>query len=107
MFGTVARLKIKPGKEQELLAMSDQWTRETGDAGPGVGAIAEYVFKLENAANEYMLVAIFKDRESYFANAGRPETDQQYRQMRELLESDPEWNDGEIIHTTSYASVGI
>ncbi|HUG15754.1 MAG TPA: hypothetical protein VMM78_12155 [Thermomicrobiales bacterium] len=107
MFGTVARLKVKPGREQDLMAASEAWNRETTAQGLAVGAIAEYVFKLENPQNEYIMVAIFNDRESYFANAARPETDQQYRQLRALLESDPEWNDGQVVHSASFATVGI
>jgi quinol monooxygenase YgiN len=107
MFGTVARLKVKPGREQDLMAASEEWDRETTAQGLSGGAIAEYVFKLENAEDEFIMVAIFKDRESYFSNAQKPETDRQYRQMRELLEADPEWNDGEVIHSASFASVGI
>jgi hypothetical protein len=55
------------------------------------------IFKLDNSPDEYIIVAAFPDRETYFANAGHPSTNESYQQMRELLVADPEWNDGEIV----------
>jgi hypothetical protein len=40
------------------------------------------------------LVAVFTDRDSYVANAESPEQDARYRELRELLEDDPDWMDG-------------
>lgn len=96
MYGTVARIRIKPGYEQALIDLSNEWTDTRGMA---TGQVAEYVYKLDNSANEYLLVAVFSDRDTYVRNAADPETDRWYRQMREHLEADPEWNDGEIIQS--------
>jgi hypothetical protein len=52
--------------------------------------------------DELILIAIFRDRDSYRANASNPEQDRGYRQMREHLAADPEWTDGEPV----YASTG-
>jgi quinol monooxygenase YgiN len=94
MFGTVAHVVVQPGKEQEFLAIGEQWTRERGEA---TGETAEYVFQLEGRPREYIIVGIFADRETYYTNAKHPETDRWYRRMRATLEADPEWNDGEVI----------
>jgi len=40
---------------------------------------------------------LFESKEAYVANAGSPEQHQRYLRMREMLVSDPEWHDGEII----------
>jgi len=40
---------------------------------------------------------VFKDKESYFANAERPETHQEYLEMLEHLQEEPEWQDGAVI----------
>jgi heme-degrading monooxygenase HmoA len=61
------------------------------------GYVGMCVYQLDRDSNEYVLVVAFKDKESYHANAGSAEQDRRYRQMRELLESDPEWMDGEIV----------
>ena len=47
--------------------------------------------------DELILVAVFRDRESYRANADDPEQDKWYRQLREHLQADPEWTDGEVV----------
>ena len=94
MFGTVARVMVQPGKEEEFVAIGEQWTQERGEA---TGQIAEYVFKSEGRPGEYYLVGIFRDRETYYANARDPETDRWYRRMRATLAADPEWHDGEVV----------
>jgi quinol monooxygenase YgiN len=100
MFGTVARIKVKPGREQELLAVGEQWTQWLREHADDAGWLADYLFRLEGRPGEYITVGIFRDRESYFRNANDPETDRWYRRWRELLEADPEWNDGEIVNST-------
>lgn len=96
MYGTVARMKVIPGHEDEIRRISDEWAEA---AGPARGEVAEYVYKLDNSPNEFMIVAVFTDRDSYVRNAADPETDKWYRQLREHLEEDPAWNDGEIIQS--------
>ncbi len=100
MYGTVARMLVKPGHEQDLINMQETWDKSRQ---PKVnGAVASYVFKSDNADNEYTLIAIFKDRESYMANAADPDQDRWYQQMRSHLSADPEWRDGEIIASATY-----
>jgi hypothetical protein len=95
MYGTIFRMKVKTGKESELLSMFQMWERERK---PKVaGAIGSLVLKSDRVAGEFLGVAVFKDKKSYAANAKDPEQDKWYRQLRLLLQSDPEWNDGEYI----------
>jgi len=94
MFGTVARISVQSGKEEAFLAIGEQWSKERGEA---TGEVAEYVFKSEGGPGEYFLVGIFRDRETYYANARDPETDRWYRRMRATLAADPEWHDGEVV----------
>ena len=44
------------------------------------------------------MAVVFRDRESYESNAASPAQNEMYDQMRDLMESDPEWHDGEVIH---------
>ena len=100
MFGTVARIRVLPGHEQALLGLQKNWdeTRK-----PVVnGAVASYVFRSDRDPEEYSLIAIFRDRESYMANAADPAQDAWYQQMRSHLQSDPEWNDGEVVSASTY-----
>ena len=96
MFGTIARVTVQSGKEQEFLAIGEQWTRERGKS---TGQVAAYAFKVEGKQHEYLLVGIFRGRDTYVANAEDPETDRWYRRMRAVLEADPEWNDGEVVQS--------
>src|SRR5947209_5382439 len=95
MFGTIARVMVQPGKEDEFIAIGEQWGRERGAS---VGEVASYVFKAEGR-REHFIVAIFTDRDAYYTNANDPETDRWYRRLRATLEADPEWNDCEVIHS--------
>ena len=100
MFGTVARMRAKSGHEQEMINLQREWdeTRQ-----PKIdGAIASYVFRSDQDPDEYTLVAIFKDRESYMANAADPNQDSWYRQLRSHLGADPVWTDGEVVSAAVY-----
>ena len=91
MYGTVARLRVKPGMEEQLTALG----REQGAQIPGL--VAQYVYRLDLSPNEFYLVVAFENREAYHANAASPEQQARYAQVRALLEADPEWHDGEIV----------
>lgn len=92
MYGTVARMRVKPGAEQQLIEFAKD---ESAIEIPGY--IAQYVYRMVNDPQEYYLVVLFDSYESYTANADSPEQDARYRQFRALLASDPEWHDGEIV----------
>jgi len=95
MYGTVYRMQPKPGKEQEVIQLLKEWELERA---PNVkGAKAGYLYKLDNGG--MMGVALFDSKEAYQANAADPEQDKFYRRWRDLLEADPEWNDGEVVNS--------
>jgi heme-degrading monooxygenase HmoA len=92
MYGTVARLRAKPGSQAELAAYSEEeHSREIA------GLVADYVYQMDAASDEYYLAVVFDSKASYIANANSPEQDARYRRMRALLIADPEWHDGEVI----------
>ena len=95
MYGTVARMKVKPGRLDDLKELFDEWGRERQ---PRIeGAVSGYLYKLDGDPNGAVMVAVFRDKDSYVANADDPEQDKFFRRIRDCLEADPEWNDGEII----------
>jgi quinol monooxygenase YgiN len=97
MYGTVAHMRLKPGSAPALMALMEDWGR---DRKPHVaGAIGSYVLRPDNRPGEAVVVAIFTDRAAYQANAEDPEQDRWYRRLREHLEADPTWEDGEITAT--------
>jgi len=88
-------MKVKPGKEQELINIFKEWEKERK---PKIqGTVYSLLLKPGNKPNELVGAAIFPDKTSYTANADDPEQDKWYRKMRELLEEDPAWEDGEFI----------
>ena len=91
MYGTVATMRIKPGMEQALNAVSEQAKTEID------GIVGEYVYRMDSEPNVYYLAVMFRDKETYEANAASPEQHERYKAYREFLADDPEWHDGEII----------
>ena len=61
------------------------------------GAIGGYLFKPDNRAGELIGFAVFSDKDSYVANADDPDQDRWFRRLRDLLEADPTWEDGEYV----------
>ena len=91
MYGTVAKMRIKPGMEQALLAVAQQAQNEID------GLAGEYVYRMDNEPDVYYLAVVFRDKEAYKANAASPEQHERYKSFRELLADEPEWHDGEIV----------
>jgi quinol monooxygenase YgiN len=92
MYGTVAYCRAKPGMEAQLIEQVRVF--ETAKVP---GTVAAYVYRMDADPNDYYIVVVFASKEAYLANAQSPEQDARYRQLVVLLESEPEWHDGEII----------
>jgi quinol monooxygenase YgiN len=91
MYGTVARLTIKPGKAEEVTRMGQEMSAQI----PGL--VSEYVYRTDADPNELYLVVIFESERAYRDNANSPEQHARYEQYRSLLAADPEWHDGHVI----------
>jgi quinol monooxygenase YgiN len=92
MYGTVARMKVKPGAVEALKKLSAQ------DANAGMaGYVGQYVYQMDNDPNELFLTVLFKDKKSYVANADSPEQNERYKEMAQYFAAEPDWHDGEII----------
>ena len=91
-YGTIFRMRVKPGAEQQVLRLMEEWER---DRKPKIrGALGSYLFRPDNRSGELIGVAVFRDQQSYRANGNDPDQDAWYRRLREQLEADPEWEDG-------------
>ena len=53
--------------------------------------------KPDASTGELIGVAVFRDKAFYLANADDPEQGKWYGKLRELLEADPVWEDGEYV----------
>lgn len=93
MYGTVARLKVKPGAMAEMQAVTKEYENLNIP-----GQQKTYVFQMDADPDEAYLVAIFDSKDAYVANANDPAQHERYAKMRNLLTADPEWHDGEVVH---------
>ncbi len=93
MYGTVARFRLKPGMEGQVIEQMHAF-----EVAKVPGVVATYVYQMDADANEYYVAVVFASKESYVANAESSEQDTRYRQLLTLLESEPEWHDGEIVY---------
>jgi quinol monooxygenase YgiN len=93
MYGTVARMQFKPGMGRQFIQMMEQGAQQRTIPG----SVGLYVYQMDKDPNEFYMAVIFESKEAYFANANSPEQHQDYLQMMEYLESEPEWHDGEIV----------
>jgi quinol monooxygenase YgiN len=89
MYGTIAKLNAEQGAVEELSKMENR--------RKPAGYIGSYVFKSDKDPNELWLVAIFKNKATYVANANNPEQDKEFRSLMQFLKTEPEWHDGEIV----------
>jgi quinol monooxygenase YgiN len=92
MYGTIFRLQPRKGHEEDVVAHFDTWAKTQGERVEG--AHATYLLDSERRPGELVGVAVFDDKSSYQANASSPEQDAWYRDLREMLETDPIWEDG-------------
>lgn len=99
MYGTIAHFHIKPGVKDEFIKAMDSF----GNAVTA-GWVADYYFQMDHDPDEFYLVAIFKDKETYQANADSAEQHERYLVFRSFLVDDPEWHDGSILSATGPGS---
>lgn len=90
MYGTVARIRVRPENQQ---ALEDILHRQQHEYGEG---FHHAMVLFEDTGMQGWLIAAFDDQDSYERNARDPRQDARYREYRALLEGDPEWHDGHI-----------
>lgn len=95
MYGTIAHFRIKSGTQKEFVKTMDG----LGDAVIA-GWVADYYFQADADPEEFYLVAIFQDRETYQANAGSTEQHERYMKFRSFLVADSKRHGGSILSAT-------
>jgi len=91
MYGTVAKMRVKPENRE---AIKQVMAAQMQGAQPA-GYIRSSVLT-ENDGDVQWLFVVFEDRASYDANANDPAQHERYTAFRALMEADPEWHDGTI-----------
>lgn len=96
MYGTVARMTLKPNAFEQLEAEMNSIEADLS----AVGWQSTTVYRSDSDPNEVWLAVVFDSKEAYHANAQSSEQARRYERMRALLEADPEWHDGEVVSTS-------
>jgi len=92
MYGTLGRMKPKPGKRDELVAMMA--ASPTGAAANGYRGA--YLLKADEG-DEVVVAVMYEDKDAYVAMVHDPQTDENFGRIMALLEDEPTWTDGEWI----------
>jgi heme-degrading monooxygenase HmoA len=90
LYGTIAKMKLKPGAEDKLMKTMEGVTPE--------GHIATFVFKADADPNVHFVATVYESRNAYKKFADSPEQDKRFNEMKQLLAGEPEWHDGEVVH---------
>ena len=101
MYGSIFKLYPKPGCQdavEQLFRQDNEWENSTG--------VAACLFGSDNYPGELTGIAIFTSEEAYRQNANHPAQQNWYNQLRDLLQSDPEWNDGPVLVMHELTQVG-
>ena len=96
MYGSVSRWRVKAGKQQEFEQLSAELMRERPQ-----GSRTVFVYRMDGDSQEYWVAGVFDSKDAYTSNSNTPEQDARFRQLRSLMEADPEWHDGEIVASQS------
>jgi hypothetical protein len=101
MYGTIAHFRILQGTRDEFIKTMDSF----GD-DMIAGWRADYYFQMDRDSDEFYLVAIFDDKQSYDVNANSPDQHERYLKFRSFLVDDPQWSDGFIVSATGPKAKG-
>lgn len=93
MYGTVARIRVKPGMLDKLKEFA-----RSEDMMKIPGHLSTIVYQMDQDPNALIMAVIFESKESYMKNADSPGQNARYEEFVALLEGPPEWNDGEVIY---------
>jgi quinol monooxygenase YgiN len=92
MFGTVARMKFKPGAFEKMQAIMKEFEEREVK-----GFLFNVLYRSQSDPDEVWLIVGFEDEASYRANADDPRTDEMSKGYQPLMAAAPEWHDGEIV----------
>ena len=95
MFGTVAKMKLKPGSFEKMQDVMKGFEEQ-----PVKGFLFNAVYRSQSDPDEVWLVVGFEDEATYRANADNPRTNEMAEQYQKLMAAAPEWHDGEIVSMT-------
>lgn len=91
MYGTIMRARVKPGRRAEYEKTFRDMVPSAEEYGRGLHSV-EIAWE-DKDPDRLAVIVHFRDRESYIANANRPETNADYQKQLEYFDGAPEWID--------------
>jgi quinol monooxygenase YgiN len=92
MYGSVSRWRVKEGRGADLEKLMDELMRDRP-----TGSRSVLAYRADNDPREYWVAGAFESREAYTSSSASPEQGARFARLRELMDGDPEWHDGEIV----------
>jgi quinol monooxygenase YgiN len=96
MYGSIMRARAKPGQRDAFV----EQMRSRGNEGRNPGFVSAELAIEDKDPDRIVAIIHFKDRDSYVANASRPQTDAEYRATLDKLVEPPEWIDVNYVSYT-------
>jgi quinol monooxygenase YgiN len=91
MYGTIAQVKVKPGKAKDL---AEHFRKETNHSPSFEGL---YMYQMDSDPDTLWMVVMFENKAAYQANAHDPEQNKRFEAIADFFAGEPEWHDGEIL----------
>jgi quinol monooxygenase YgiN len=92
MYGSISRWRAKAGQQEALEQLIAEIMAELPQGSRGI-----WVYRSDLDPQEYWVAGNWDSKDAYTANSNAPVQDARYRRLRDLMEQDPEWHDGEIV----------
>jgi quinol monooxygenase YgiN len=104
MYGTIAHNRLKPGKAEEFARFLQE-----GDATEGAdeGFVAVFIYRMDSDPDEIWVAAVAESKEAWRARSASPEQTARFQRIREFIEGEPEWHDGEVIFSRQKGAADI
>jgi quinol monooxygenase YgiN len=96
MYGSIMRARLKKGQREAFQKLMEDRVR--AHTPQGLHSI-EMAWE-DKDPDRVVTIIHFRDKDSYVKNANAADTDKDYREMLQYMESEPEWID---VHYASYA----
>jgi len=99
MWGTIARMRVRPDVPEEYL----QGQMRAFNTDRMAGWLSTAFYRSDDDPRELWIVAMFESKESYRANAGSSAQHAIYLTLRACMEDDLEWHDVDEVASMSSA----
>ncbi len=97
MFAQLIRCRVKSEAWDRLRALDERWQREQAPIAPGFKGA--YILRELESTGGCIMVVLFDSRDLAQRNSDRPETNEWYRQLRTLIEGEPEFIGTEVFRS--------